>query len=57
MQSEVFNRTVPHAASMKTCLTVGESFCFLFQSRAARAGYEQDSKERIKLWRGEQESE
>lgn len=45
MQSEFFSRTILHAVSMKRYFTVGETFSFLFQSRAARAGYEQDSKE------------
>ena len=45
MQREFFNRTILHAVSTKTRLTVGETFAFLFGSRAARAGYEQDRKE------------
>lgn len=56
MQSEFCSRTILHVVSMKRHFTVGETFSFLFQSRAARAGYEQDSKEGTQFWRGERQA-
>lgn len=56
MQSEFFSRTILHAVSKKPHFTVKETFSFLFQSRAARTGYEQHSKEGTQLWRGEQQA-